>query len=137
MFFSRFIPMCIIAIIILGQEMESFVVCVASSSVRTFDSFTVQSSADCSSLQCSAGHRRSSWCSVECDQSIFFLSQLPLVISSLKRSLSNNKQSRGMRIDVSAGRSFRCCAKVQEAQVMDCPAIMYYIVHTTIISSRA
>ena len=56
------------------------------------------------------------------------------MISSLKRSLSNNKQSRGMRIDVSAGRSFRCCAKVQEAQVMDCPAIMYYIVHTTIIS---
>ena len=134
MFFSRFIPMCIIAIIILGQEMESFVVCVASSSVRTFDSFTVQP-VQTSSLQCSAGHRRSTWCSVECDQSIFFLSQLPLVISSLKRSLSNNKQSRGMRIDVSAGRSFRCCAKVQEAQVMDCPAIMYYIVLTII--SRA
>ena len=50
------------------------------------------------------------------------------MISSLKRSLSNNKQSRGMRIDVSAGRSFRCCAKVQEAQVMDCPAIMYFYI---------
>ena len=33
-----------------------------------------------------------------------------------------------MRIDVSAGRSFRCCAKVQEAQVMDCPAIMYFYI---------
>ena len=97
--------------------------------MRTFDSFTVQSvQAVVVCSYSSAGHRRSSWCSVECDQSIFFLSQLPLVISSLKRSLSNNKQSRGMRIDVSAGRSFRCCAKVQEAQVMDCPAIMYYIV---------
>ena len=50
------------------------------------------------------------------------------MISSLKRSLSNNKQSRGMRIDVSTGRSFRCCAKVQEAQVMDCPAIMYFYI---------